>query len=83
MRKIESYELEYPGDNDAEERGTKKKKRSPLKFSLYDFIDTVIFALVVITVVFTLFVRVFAVDGSSMNPTLHDGDKVLRRYTSR
>lgn len=46
-------------------------------FNLYDFSDSVIYALIAITVIFVLFLRVFSIEGPSMTPTLHDKDKVV------
>lgn len=46
-------------------------------FNLYDFSDSVIYALIAITIIFVLFLRVFSIEGPSMTPTLHDKDKVV------
>lgn len=46
-------------------------------FNLYDFSDSVIYALIAITVIFVFFLRVFSIEGPSMTPTLHDKDKVV------
>lgn len=44
---------------------------------VYDWLQTLAVVLVFITVFFTFFGMVFGVSGSSMYPTLHDGDAML------
>ena len=55
----------------------KKKKKSLSKMTVFDFIEPVVAALLVITVIFTLFFRIVNVSGPSMMPTLNDGDKII------
>lgn len=43
----------------------------------YDWIQSIITALIICIVLFLFFVRIIDVNGSSMNPTLFDGDKML------
>ena len=43
----------------------------------YDWIQSLIVALIICVCVFSFFVRVIDVSGSSMNPTLYNGDKML------
>lgn len=44
---------------------------------LLEWMETIIVAFVAVTVCFTFFARVITVDGSSMEPTYYDGDRVL------
>ncbi len=78
MRKTESKIYRFPAK---QKTADSKKKMSLLQrlvsFDLYDFCDSVIYALLAVTVVFLLFFRVYSVDGSSMAPTLHDRDKLF------
>ena len=48
-----------------------------LKVDLYFWLQALVMALVVLILVFTLVGRIIGVDGSSMVPTLHDGDLLL------
>lgn len=45
--------------------------------SLYDWIESITAALLVITVVFTFFFRLIDVDGTSMETTLHDSERLI------
>lgn len=45
--------------------------------SVFEWVETIVFALVLVAVVFTFVVRIITVDGGSMNPTYHHGDRVI------
>ncbi len=60
-----------------EDNKNKKKKKSLSKMTVFDFIEPVVAALLVITVIFTLFFRIVNVSGPSMMPTLNNGDKII------
>ena len=45
--------------------------------SAYDWIGAAVIALVVVSLVFSLFCRVVNVSGDSMKNTFHDGEKLL------
>lgn len=45
--------------------------------SLYDWVESVLWALVFVTLVFSFFFRVVGVDGESMLNTLQDGDRLM------
>lgn len=47
------------------------------KSELYDWGEALVVSLTVIILLFTFFVRLISVDGSSMYPTLHDEDKIF------
>ena len=48
-----------------------------LRLDLYDWIQSLMVALVICVALFIFAVRVIDVSGSSMVPTLHDGDKMI------
>ncbi len=60
-----------------------KKKRSREEIEqaerkdTYDWIQSIVTALIICIVIFLFFVRVIDVRGDSMNPTLYDGQKML------
>lgn len=79
MRKKEKktyryIEEEQNGENENNKVGRAYKL---LDFDLYDFADSVIYAMIAITIIFVFIVRVFSVNGASMIPTLHDDDKIV------
>lgn len=45
--------------------------------NLYDFASVLVTAVLAVAVIFTFIFKISAVDGSSMNNTLYDGDKVI------
>lgn len=73
MRKTEEYNITL-GD---EASAKNKKKDNRGKLSVFEVFEAVIGALVVITIIFTFFFRVFKVDGPSMKPTLQHNDRVI------
>ncbi len=44
---------------------------------MYDWIQCLITALIICVVLFVFFIRIIDVNGTSMNPTLNNGDKIL------
>ena len=65
----------------SKKRNGKNKEKVPPELrarrETYDWIQCIITALIICVVVFSFFIRVIDVSGSSMNPTLQDGDKML------
>lgn len=61
----------------------RKKKRSPEEIEQenrkegYDWVQSIIAALIICIVIFLFFIRVIDVSGDSMNPTLYNGEKML------
>lgn len=53
------------------------KKRAQSARDVLDWVDSIVWAVVVLLLVFTFAVRVVRVDGDSMNYTLLDGEKLL------
>ncbi len=51
-----------------------EKKKPSLKNDLLDWLQLMVIVLVAVVGLFTFFVALVGVDGSSMYPTLHDGD---------
>lgn len=54
-----------------------KKKKTDEKMTLFDWVQCLVYALVVGILVFMFVGRVIGVSGSSMYPTLHDTDKLI------
>ncbi len=54
-------------------------KRAARNLNLLEWYDALVFALAVLVAFFIFFARVVAVDGSSMLPTLTDGDRLIVR----
>lgn len=73
MRRTEEYRVHFA---DAEPP-KKQKNTEKHKFGVYDVFDSLMVALLVITLLFTFFFRVISVTGPSMRPTLHDKDKLI------
>ena len=54
-----------------------KKEKGKTRVEVYDWIQSILAALVMCVLLFVFGVRMVNVDGSSMYPTLEDGDRVL------
>jgi len=55
----------------------KKEDKSSSKLEIYDWVQCILAALVAGVLIFLFVGRIIGVDGSSMVPTLHNGDKVV------
>lgn len=55
----------------------KNQRRTEANRELYDWVQCLISALMICIVVFVFFIRIIDVKGTSMNPTLQNGDKML------
>ena len=51
--------------------------RTKSNLGLLEWVDSLVFAAVVLALVFTFGVRIVQVDGSSMNPGLVNGERLL------
>ena len=61
--------IKVSGPNDQKEK---------VKFSgLFDVVSIIVTAIVIVAIAFIFFIRTVGVSGSSMYPTLHDGDRIL------
>ncbi len=72
MKKSEKKAKSKPAGSEEEEQSA----QSPL-VDLYDWIQSLMVALVICVALFIFCVRVIDVSGSSMVPTLHDGNKMI------
>ena len=53
------------------------EKKPSLRVSAYDWLESIVSAIVICILIFLFAVRVVTVDGSSMNPTLYNGERVV------
>ncbi len=60
-----------------EEEKAEASPREKFRRSVLEWTETIVMAIIVVTAVFTFLVRIITVEGSSMNPTYHNGDRVL------
>ena len=70
MRKEENYSITFDTDKDKMPIATKK---SVWNF-VYGWLDSLVFAIILILVVFVFMFRIVGVVGDSMNPTLNSGE---------
>lgn len=68
LRKVEQFEVDYRELCRAPSAHTKHIK------AVFDWFDSVIYALLAIFVIFAFLFRLVGVSGQSMEPTLHNGD---------
>ena len=68
MRKAEDFLISFETSKHAEKDGKKSWR------FVYDWLDSLIYAIILILVIFAFFFRVVGVNGDSMNPTLKNGD---------
>lgn len=69
----ESEKITTEEDIDSSAPSVKEK----LRRSVLEWVETIVTAIALVAVVFTFVVRIITVDGSSMKPTYHDGDRVI------
>ena len=68
---------QQPQNQPEQEQQPKLSGADALKVDLYFWLQALVMALVVLILLFTFVGRIIGVDGSSMVPTLHDGDLLL------
>lgn len=56
---------------------TEKTEQPSMKAEIYDMMKSIVIAMIVCVLLFVFVAKVVTVDGSSMNPTLVHGDKLL------
>lgn len=71
LRKTEEFEIKFNADGIKESIGTKAWS------GIYEWLDSLVYAVCLILLVFTFAFRVVGVNGRSMNPTLNHGDWLL------
>lgn len=54
-----------------------QEKKTQVKNEIIDWIDSILFAVFVVSLVFTFLIRSVEVFGVSMQPTLHEGEKLM------
>ena len=66
MRNREEYEISF--------ETTEEKSKKSFWSIVYDWLDSPVYAVLLILIIFTFFVRIVGVNGESMMPTLKHGD---------
>ncbi len=76
MRKTEDVMLFYSPEDKREEKpnNDKIKEKKTLWHFVYEWLDSLVFAIILILLVFVFAVRIVGVVGESMLPTLNNGD---------
>lgn len=72
-------QIEAEEEEGEDEEGEEPELPPGEKFrrSVLEWTETIVMAIIIVATVFTFLVRIITVDGGSMVPTYHDGDKVL------
>ncbi len=70
-------DLEPQETKEAEKPMVELTPREKLFCSVLEWTETIVVAIIVVSAVFTFLVRIITVDGSSMKPNYHNGDRVL------
>ena len=63
-------------ENQISEKKPSSEKKN-ISREMFDWVETFVFALVAVVIVFTFLFRLVTVDGRSMQPTLQDGDRLI------
>lgn len=53
------------------------KDKFEAKKEVFEWVEALVFSIVIVVLIFTFLFRVVGVDGRSMEPTLYDGDRLL------
>jgi signal peptidase I len=77
MSKAEETTLNFNYEEEDKKKKRKKAKKDKTKMTVFDVLEPIVAALLAITIIFTLFLRIVNVSGPSMMPTLNNGDKIL------
>lgn len=60
-----------------EKEQTEKKKKPSVLLEIFDWIDSVVFSVILMILIFTLVFRIVGIKGESMENTVLDGEKVI------
>ncbi|MEG0691513.1 MAG: signal peptidase I [Oscillospiraceae bacterium] len=60
-----------------EKNDTVEKDKFNLKKEIFSWVETLIISLIIVSLIITFVGRMMNVDGSSMEPTLHDKDRII------
>lgn len=63
--------------DDVEEEVLLLKEKKPVSKDLFDWIDTIVIALISVVIIFTFFFRIATIVGPSMQNTLYSGERVI------
>lgn len=74
LAKIES---DSPGTVIAEEENTEKAQKTPFVRSAFEFLEMFAFSVFAVLIIFTFFIRLCRVEGSSMENTLYSSEALL------
>ena len=67
----------YKLDESVSQKPEENKKRAVTAKEIFDWVDTVIVALIAVVIVFSFFFRIATISGDSMQTTLYDGEKII------
>ncbi len=70
VRKTDDYFITYNNSN----KKTPVKTKKSGWYIFYNWLDSLVFAIILILIVFAFFFRIVGVNGDSMNPTLKNGE---------
>lgn len=54
-----------------------EKKTGGFVVEIYEWLEAIAFALAIVVLIFTFVFRIVSISGPSMQPTLHDGDRIV------
>ena len=74
---VQDASLNSIEEEDAQQQPEPEKTPFDIRAELFDWAESLVVALLFITILFSFFVRTIGVDGTSMIPTLHHGDYLI------
>ncbi len=70
-------EMEQKSEGEISKQPEELSSEKKFRRSVFEWTETIVMAIVLVALMFTFVIRVITVDGGSMKPTYHDGDRVL------
>lgn len=70
-------EIESKQEEETRQEEESVDLRTKFRNSVFEWTETIVMAIVLVAVLFTFVVRIITVEGGSMKPTYHHGDRVL------